>query len=1175
MVNDLLFGFKDIDSYDEFINVLLQLRSPKLSKEYNPTKLMTILSSVLQPLTNDDVRPISDAIEDTNKTKEKLNTLNRGIKALSNLLKVYQNYNEINLYKKAESVSLAVENINKKNKETKEKEQNIETLKLSLKKIDDKINLLQKELVEITTKLSSIDNKDLKEYTEKLQELEREITKNKDIINSIKEKLQNKFDQEKKYENDLKTIEEKIYDREKEITSITEDILSLNEEVKIQDISLNVLTNEINFDYVLERVNKYKSKLNLVKIKLEEKEKYEEELSGLEEENELLNKEIENGESIKKDYLKDIALEIDNFKDKLNELEGKSKVVKIDAEKKKQIFDLINNYDAINFIKAKEIYLNETKYYRELIQTEKLNLKIKVAKEKEQLKEKELELEILKNAKEEEYIEDELLKDAANTLNNLKIPFIPLYKAIEFKENVSEEEKNKIEELLISMNILNAKIVPNHDLAKITNIKSTFLKRGKKKENNILTYFNIIENDVISKEELKEILSCISIDEKDNNYINKDKFELDFLIGYPSKKYENKYIGLLKRQKIHQEKVENAEKEVENLRTIINNYNNILHSIKEKLEDIDYLENNFPNNKALDNIASKIIKITTSLELLSERSKLIVDKINALNNSIKLKLEEINSVKENINIPLNLISYKNVIIMTEEMVKNINDLRNTVNAKDTYIEQKMSKELSIDDIRREIEYQNAELSEKTAIYNELSSKLNAIKEILSDKDYQDLIKRLDELTKRKNMIPEENNLLREEKGKLENSLETLKLQLEDDKANIENEKLKLEIKRFILKQEYDLNYVYKDEELNVDKIINDLKSRENSDIAKAFENYIMAFNNYKQELLDYHLSTKEIFSNEDDILKIYMAKGLQEKEIKEILKNTNRQDMETVYQGRKLNVYELSDCLKEAIYESENYITTQERRIFEDVLLKTVGAKIRDKISSSKEWVKKINDIMKNTQIDSNLSFELEWKSKTAFTEDELDTKELVRLFQIDASQLKESDSNKLANHFQSQINKELEFNDKTNESYSNIIFRVLDYRNWFEFKMYYKRKSGERRELTNKVFSVLSGGERAKSMYVPLFAAIYAKLLSASKTSLKLIALDEAFAGVDNNNIREMFDILSQLDLDYILTSQVLWGDYDTVKDLSICELIKDEVHKAVGVRTYRWNGKTKEILE
>ena len=57
--------------YDEFINLLLQLRSPKLSKEYKPTKLMEILSGVLQPLTEEDLRPLSEAIEDMDKTKEK------------------------------------------------------------------------------------------------------------------------------------------------------------------------------------------------------------------------------------------------------------------------------------------------------------------------------------------------------------------------------------------------------------------------------------------------------------------------------------------------------------------------------------------------------------------------------------------------------------------------------------------------------------------------------------------------------------------------------------------------------------------------------------------------------------------------------------------------------------------------------------------------------------------------------------------------------------------------------------------------------------------------------------------------------------------------------------------------------------------------------------------------
>lgn len=217
---------------------------------------------------------------------------------------------------------------------------------------------------------------------------------------------------------------------------------------------------------------------------------------------------------------------------------------------------------------------------------------------------------------------------------------------------------------------------------------------------------------------------------------------------------------------------------------------------------------------------------------------------------------------------------------------------------------------------------------------------------------------------------------------------------------------------------------------------------------------------------------------------------------------------------------------------------------------------------------------MYTTQIDSNLSFELEWKSKTAYTEDELDTKELVRLFKIDAGQLDKKDSERLRTHFQSQIKQEQAYSDKTNDSYTNIIFKVLDYRNWFEFKLYYKRKTGERKELTNKVYSVLSGGERAKSMYVPLFASVYAKLLSAKDNALRVIALDEAFAGVDNLNIREMFDILSQLNLDYILTSQSLWGDYDTIKELSICELIKDEIHKAVAVRHYRWNGHSKEIM-
>lgn len=1175
LVNDLLFGFNDLDSYDEFINVLLQLRSSKLSKEYNPTKLMSILTSVLQPLTDEDIRPLSDAIEDTNKTKEKIDALNNNIKDLSNLSKAYQNYNEINLYNKAKSVSDSQDSINSIKKEISNKEYNIKNINTRLEEIGNNIRKLEQELVEITTKLSSIDNKDLKDYTKRLNEIKNNISKIENSIDIVKQKIERTIDNERKCQNDINDIDNKIYRTDNNINSLIEDIIALNAETNIPDIDICLHNKEINFDYLEDRISKYKSKLSQIKEKLEEKERLELSLSKLEEENNIARKELEQKETEKRTNIKNLTEEIDKFKDKINMLDKQSKIVKLEDSRKRKIFDLITEYSVENYIEAKEEYQKEIKYYEERAISEKNNIENKIDIEKKELKILNEELNNLQKSDELEFQDEEITKNSEVLLKNNNIPFIPLYKVIEFKDNVQEEDRNKIEELLISMNILNAKLVPLKYIDKIKNIKSIFLKKGTPKKNNILSYFNILDNDIISKEELTDVLSSISIDSKDELYINSNNYELDFILGYPSNQYKSKYIGIIKRQEERKRQIDIKLAEIDTKEKIVNNYINMLNSANEKLNDIRIMSSMFPDNRNLDKININITKIETSIDIMQKRCNDISENANKINNNIKSKIEEINKVKENINIPLNLISYKNIIALVEQILKNVVALRNDFATKKMYIEQKMSKESLLTDIKQDIEYQNEDLVDKSRQLGELVSEKNAIEEILANPDLKKLIEELEYLTKRSKEIPERNNQLREEKGKLENQLDSLNTSLISEKESLFKEQIILELKNTILRREYNLKYVYDNEELNVNRILTDLKNRENNDLTRAFENYIMAFNNYKQSLLDYHLTTKEIFSNNEELIKEYIKKGLSENEIVEILNIMTRQDLETTYHGKKLNIYQLTECLKSAVNESKNYITAQERHLFEDILLKTVGNKIRDRIESSKEWVNKINDIMKKTQIDSNLSFELEWRSKTAYTAEELDTKELVRLFKIDAGQLSDTDKEKLSKHFNSQVNKELEFNEKFNESYSNIIFKVLDYRNWFEFKLYYKKKTGEKKELTNRVFSVLSGGERAKSMYVPLFASVYAKLLNARKSPLRLIALDEAFAGVDNSNIREMFDILAQLNLDYILTSQSLWGDYDTVNELSICELIKDEEHKAVGVRHYHWNGYAKEILE
>ncbi len=67
----------------------------------------------------------------------------------------------------------------------------------------------------------------------------------------------------------------------------------------------------------------------------------------------------------------------------------------------------------------------------------------------------------------------------------------------------------------------------------------------------------------------------------------------------------------------------------------------------------------------------------------------------------------------------------------------------------------------------------------------------------------------------------------------------------------------------------------------------------------------------------------------------------------------------------------------------------------------------------------------------------------------------------------------------------------------------------------------------------------------------------------------------MDENNIRDMFDLVEKLGFNYIINSQSLWGDYDTVSALSICELVRPLNVPYVSVVRYHWNGKVRKLLQ
>jgi hypothetical protein len=290
-----------------------------------------------------------------------------------------------------------------------------------------------------------------------------------------------------------------------------------------------------------------------------------------------------------------------------------------------------------------------------------------------------------------------------------------------------------------------------------------------------------------------------------------------------------------------------------------------------------------------------------------------------------------------------------------------------------------------------------------------------------------------------------------------------------------------------------------------------------------------------------------------------------------------RMDITARYQGVKIPFVSLSEHLHEDIAELQALIKAGDRELFEDVLANTVSRKIRGKINASNAWVIKMNDLMEGMNTSSGLKLNLKWRSKTAESEDQLDTKELVELLRKDYRLMTENEAARLSMHFRSKV-EEARRHTRDSEgtiSFYQVMKDTLDYRKWFEFQLF-SQKTGERRkELTNSVFGTFSGGEKAMSMYVPLFSAVVAKYQGGRPDAPRLVSLDEAFAGVDNRNIRDMFRLMTEFEFDFIINSQVLWGDYDTLDALAIYQLQRPENAKFVTVMPYLWNGQTKELLE
>lgn len=140
--------------------------------------------------------------------------------------------------------------------------------------------------------------------------------------------------------------------------------------------------------------------------------------------------------------------------------------------------------------------------------------------------------------------------------------------------------------------------------------------------------------------------------------------------------------------------------------------------------------------------------------------------------------------------------------------------------------------------------------------------------------------------------------------------------------------------------------------------------------------------------------------------------------------------------------------------------------------------------------------------------------------------------------------------------------------TYRQALAEVLDYRTWYTFELRLAVPGAPEVRLTKAKHSEMSGGEKSASIHLPLFAAANALYSSAKPTCPRMIALDEAFAGIDDMYKPELLGLTVTFDLDLFMTGHDLWVHYDTVPMAAHYDMHHDKAAHAVSAMLLLWDG-------
>jgi uncharacterized protein (TIGR02680 family) len=1204
MVNQHVFGFASLEKYQELMQLLIQLRSPKLSRDFKPSVIYEILNASLPALSDEDLRPLAETLENMEKTKLSIEQLGREKAAFDRLCLTYDDCNRA----AAAQRSLAARDARQRQQTAGERLEKAKQGIAAANSAAEAAAKMQRELVveEESLRQEQDDLKQNEAYkaAEEKKQVADALERQRTDYSSREQSLQEKRQRESQQEDRQAEQQRRMAEQRTELQNQLEELAVLAEEADFSQHALQQQGLQLEDAEAAEHLRlwkkagqEYQQHLQQLRAGLAAYEQKQQLNARLELELGEANRQLDAG---RQEHNKLLQL-LDEARDALVKQYYEwqrlwASVLPVDREDEAQLTGALQNlFLETEWSDAAAVLERVYDGKKTAVNTDMAGQQ-SAGRDLQRLREMAAaELRELQATKEAELPLPDAYAAARQQLRQSGQAFVPFYEAVEFRPEVDAVSRERLESALLDAGMLNALILA--DNAAAANLPPEmcgsvlFSQEAPLFADTLYTYLEPVPgNHGIAVPRIAAILSSILVDEDSYGSgsapgacinIGAGMYRLGNLAGHAGAREQALYIGRQAREAYRRQQIAGKQAELEQLAVAEEQCHQAIEALQDQLETLQAARRDFPRAAAI--LELHMEEIACQKDLGRQQQK--IDEKDAQKKAVVLELraqhQQLLALRGTSRLELTVCACDQALQSMGEYQERLSELQ--------LIQQTFASAWEMErQIKRDLEYLRQESDalrgELVGLEMELQRKeqrLAVLERQLQELDAAAVERRIHEIISRLRLVPQERDAAVARQTEAKNTA----IRLQEDAIRWQRQQVLYTALangwQRLLQQELARGFIFAAEPSRAELQALEKEWEKNGKPSEAvLMNKVTAQYVRDQGVLtEYRISFREIVTDPGPLPEL----AAEDQEIfgqawQDLLDKTHRQVALAEADGRLLSPYQQRAWLKEHLDEQKNLLSEQDKRIYKEIIMNSIGKTISEKIYAAEEWVRKMNRLMQQSDTSSALRFHLDWKPVRSEQDAELDTKELVDLLHADPSVLKQEDMDKIVHHFQARINRareEASTQERDVESFQTAVRELLDYRQWFQFCLYYDQgEQIRRRELTDRGFFRFSGGEKAMAMYIPLFSAAYSRYLEAGPDAPYIITLDEAFAGVDERNIRDMFKLVEELGFNYIMNSQALWGDYDVVPALNIYELLRPANASYVTVVPYHWDGHVRQAM-